>query len=280
MFLDINGNTFSTLGNTNKVPAFDLNPRQIYGNDLFLWVDFSDSRSLFTDTGLTTNVTTYGDYIRGIRDKSQNNTSLRLANTVSGSTNWQYTSLTQFNNRGGAFRTQAQATTYNGGFVHSVNCFPSNTNYSIHFAFRPFTGATQNNPGIIHFGTGAFNGNISYVNTGSIRLAASSTNNLNDLFTISNTLNDYYICSASFNFTTEIINERYINNIYLSSFSSTTGLQYIGGVQLELLSKRGSSPLFSSLAQFGYVQEIFIATGTPTTQQLEFTHQYLRLKYL
>ena len=270
MFLDINGNTFSTLGNSNQVPAFDLNPRQIFGNDLFLWIDFSDPRTLFTDTGLTTNVTAYGDYIRGIRDKSQNNTSLRLANPQSGSTNYQYTSLTQFNNKGGIIRTAAQATTYNGGFVHSVNFLPSNTDYTFHCVIRPQ--ASTGNAGI--YVKSSFAGFFLVSNNINI---ATASNVQTTIFTLTN-LVDLQILSTTYDFTNDNF-EKYTNNIY-GPVTTSANMSYPGGSPLNILTRFGSSPAFVSIAQNAFCQEMIFASGKSTTQQLNFIHQYLRLKYL
>jgi hypothetical protein len=272
MFLDINGNTFSTLGNTNKVPVTNPNPLQLFGSDLKLWLDFTDKSTLFTDTACTTNVTVYGNYILGIIDKSLNRKKLQKSNTTtSGSTDYQWSSNTT-NNLGGCLRTGAQIIGgLDVGFRHEDATFlTSNTNYSLHFVARLESNAGTpalysygfiNNS--IQFGVN----NFSYVNT---------ANQTNVIQTIN--LTAINIASVQFNFATEFY-ESFGNNVYFSPRTgSTGGLNYTSG-RFNLFSRYGTSPQNVSPVPNFYCQELYIVQGLITTEQLNLTHQYLRLKY-
>jgi hypothetical protein len=134
MFLDINGNSFSTLGDTNKAPVVNQLPNQIYGDNLLLWLDFTDKKTLFTNTACTTNVTAYGDYIRGIRDKSYRQK--RLSASGDTITSWQWSSNT-LNTLPCCLKTN----TISGGtsltFTHEdANFLSSNADYTVHFVCR------------------------------------------------------------------------------------------------------------------------------------------------
>jgi hypothetical protein len=282
MFLDINGNTFSTLGNTNKVPVVNPNPLQLFGSDLKLWVDFTDKSTLFTDTACTTNVTTYGDYIRGIVDKSLNKKKLQKVNTtVTGSTDYQWSSNT-FNTLGGCLRTGVQNTTSDVGFHHEDATFlTANTNYSFHFVGR-IQGNT-NNPALYSYG---FLSNEIRIPAAQQRIDFINSSNQNNI--IHNvTFSELQISTAQFNFSTTGVTlpaefyESFGNNTYFSPRSgSTIGLNYASG-KFRLFSRYGSSPpFFSSPVQNFYCQELYIVQGLITTEQLNLTHQYLRLKYL
>jgi hypothetical protein len=273
MFSDINGNTFSTLGNNNVLPTMDYNPQQIYGNNLLLWVDFTDKTTLFTDTGLTTNVVNNGDYIRGIRDKSLRRTSLRLSNPISASTDYQYTSLTQYNTKSGIIRSAAQTLTYNGGFLHSASNFLSaNANYSVHLVCR-----LQGNNATAGIYTQAFINNTLFINGTNISIQNGAAGFTNILTT--NPLTSHYILSVSLDFGIDTY-ETFNNNRYQPIISSTTAMNYAGNLPITLFTRFGTAPSFASVVQGFYCQEIFFVSGTSTTQQLNFAHQYLRLKYL
>ena len=276
MFLDINGNTFSSLGNTNKTPTTNYQPNQIFGNDLMLWVDFTDKNYLFTDTGCTTNVTAYGDYIRGIRDKSFRNKTLRLNNPISASTNWQWSSNT-LNNLGCCLRTVAQVSTYDTAFIHSDAIFlPTNTNYSIYFVAR--IQATTNTPGLYAYTflnnqVSFWTSNIGFVN---------SSNQTSTIFTIPD-LTKLTIGSINFNFSGSTAADDRIESFRDNNYSPRTAPSFNIGYtsnSLKLFSRYGTSPAFMSTVQNFFCQELIFVSGFCSTEQLNFIHQYLRLKYL
>lgn len=272
MFLDINGNTFSTLGNTNKVPTLTYNPLQLFGSDLKLWVDFTDKSTLFTDTACTTNVTVYGDFIRGIIDKSLNSKKLqKVGTTVTGSTDYQWSSNT-FNTLGGCLRTAPQiAGTTDVGFHHEDATFlTSNTNYSVHFVAR--LQSTTNTPALYSYG---FNSNIILISPTNALVYSNPTQvTIQNITNITNLL----YCSIQFYFDTEQF-ESIRNNSFIPIVSSSTAISYNSG-KLRLFSRYGSSPPTNvSPVQNFYCHEIYFVQGVLTTEQLNLTHQYLRLKY-
>ena len=269
MFLDINGNTFSTLGNSNQVPAFDLNPQQIFGNELVVWLDFTDKSTLFTNTACTTNVTTYGDYIRGIRDKSFNRKVLRATGDTT--TAWQWSSNT-LNNLPCCLR----ANTVSGGtsqlFNHEDATFflTSNTNFSAHIVVR-FVNAAINQ---LVYGIGSFGGGGIGVNSVIAGLAYQNVGNQGFSMTSLLTTTGLQIVSGTFTIATCAYTLNY-NNQYTISGTNTrsSGQNYNSG--------RFTVPSIQSpiIPQNYFMQEIFLARVLATSEQLSFAHQYLRLKY-
>ena len=66
MLTDISGNTFSLLSNESSkfnIPTITYNPKQLFGNDLFCWVDSTDYRALYTTTAGTTNISPTGNSV-------------------------------------------------------------------------------------------------------------------------------------------------------------------------------------------------------------------------
>jgi hypothetical protein len=58
MITDINGNMFSNLGNNASVRTFG--PKELFGSNLEIHVDYSNPRDIFSDTGGTINVSASG----------------------------------------------------------------------------------------------------------------------------------------------------------------------------------------------------------------------------
>ena len=278
MFLDINGNTFSTLGNTNKTPTLNHLPNQIFGKDLMLWVDFTDKSTLYTDTGLTTNVTTYGDYIRGIRDKSYRNKSLRLSNPISASTNWQWSSNT-LNNLGCCLRTDGIPTAYDASFLHSDSTFlVANTNYSVYFVAR--IQGTTNTPGLYTYSL--LNNQLSFTISPQSIGMVNGANQTIPIFTLPD-LTKLTIGSINFNFTGSTAADDRIESFRDNNYSPINAPSFNIGYtssSLKLFTRYGTSPQYASPVINFFCQEIIFASGFCTTQQLNFIHQYLRLKYL
>ena len=270
MFWDINGNTFSTLGNSNQVPAFDLNPQQIFGNELVVWLDFTDKSTLFTNTACTTNVTTYGDYIRGIRDKSFNRKVLRAIGDTT--TNWQWSSNT-LNNLPCCLRTTGVTSQL---FNHEDATFflTSNTNFSAHIVVR-FVNAAINQ---LVYGIGTFGGGGIGINSVIPGLTYQNVGNQGSNMTSLLTTTGLQIVSGTFNIlvpaSTSTYTLNYNNQYTISGTNARSSGQNYG-------SGRFTVPNIQSgvIPQNYFMQEIFLARGLATSEQLSFAHQYLRLKY-
>jgi hypothetical protein len=94
MLLDISGNSFTSLGATsiNLLPTVTYNPKQLYGNDLYVWVDMTDWRTMYNTTTGNTNISSTGCVaLTGSSDTNPNHTNVRrledLACNFTGSNN-------------------------------------------------------------------------------------------------------------------------------------------------------------------------------------------------
>jgi len=109
MIIDISGNSFSIFD--NQLITRIYNPQQIFGDNLNIWYDFSDTSILFTNTGATTNVSNSGDIIRYVtnkaKDKNYNLTSSYPSVVVSGTS----TAVTIFNKN--SFNSNKHSGLYN-----------------------------------------------------------------------------------------------------------------------------------------------------------------------
>jgi hypothetical protein len=87
MLLDISGNSFTALGNI--LPTVTYNPKQLYGNDLFVWVDLTDWKNMYNSSGGTTNIPSTGCVPATSATDPSNHTSIRrmedMAGTFTGS---------------------------------------------------------------------------------------------------------------------------------------------------------------------------------------------------
>jgi len=71
MLLDISGNTFFGLNRT--IPTVTYNPKQIFGNDLYCWIDTTDYRTLYATRTGTTNISPIGSSVINRMEDLSNN---------------------------------------------------------------------------------------------------------------------------------------------------------------------------------------------------------------
>jgi len=85
MLTDISGNTFSSLGNPqSNVPTVTYNPKQLYGNDLFIWVDLTDWRNMYNSGSGTTNISSIGCVPATSATQPTNHTIIRRMEDMAG----------------------------------------------------------------------------------------------------------------------------------------------------------------------------------------------------
>lgn len=86
MLTDISGNTFSALGptSTNVLPTVTYNPKQLYGNDLYVWIDMTDWRNMYNSSTGSTNIPSTGCIPATSATDPSNHTSVRRMEDMAG----------------------------------------------------------------------------------------------------------------------------------------------------------------------------------------------------
>jgi hypothetical protein len=293
MLYSLNGTAISFLSNTDKgsIPVIRTNPLALYGDSLVYWFDFTDTSTLFSNTGATTSISGYGDTIRAVRSKSSYG-QLITATT----TGFTYSAKTNLNGYGGLYRTlpSSNTTTFLNETINSI--VTANTLYGLHMAFSWPINSTALDSWffkIAGFGT-TTNGRL-YFNQNSanrIRLA-NSGNTGDDLRTNSNIIGtpgvplldawngSFYVFSMLVNFSaaTNIglydmpINstKTMLNNNYFGPRRHTLLLNSTGTIKLQL---GGGAPTGT------FVQELILYQKVDNDEMFRAGHQYLRDKYL
>ena len=288
MLYSLNGNIFSFLSNTDKgsIPLVRTNPLALYGNNLVYWIDFTDSSTLFTNTGATTNVVNYGDTIRAVRSKSNYN---QLLTNSAAIPSYVYSSVSRFNSYSGLYKTGISSTT--DSFLESTNSIvTANTLYAVHLAMSVPPNAAL--PQSVLYKLAGANG-LFYLNKdGSNKLLLTNNNNSGDEFrgplssvpSLAAWNNRYTIFSFLVNFSAgsntvynipinsskSILDNNYFgprvhtSTISSALFSTGTHRLIIGGVQMPLT----------------YLQEFILYQKLDDDLKFQQGHQYLRQKYL
>jgi hypothetical protein len=279
MITNSNGNILSFLSNTDKgsIPIFRTNPLAIYGNNLVYWFDFTDTSTLFTDTGATINVVNQGDFIGAIRSKSIYGQVLTSSTRTL--TAFTYSTQTQFNGYGGLYKVGAGNDFFN---EPTTSVMTANTPYSVHFVMKTGTISAETILYLLSQTFGAFF--LHKDGTQKIFLA----NNQNQ-GTVQRTItwgNTYTTYSAFFNFSTVTNTTLYgsiptnnykdiLNNNYIGPIGYGTGTAALlhSGVQRFKFLQQGIPVGF-------FIQEFFIARYDDDDSNFQRAHQYLRQKYL
>lgn len=293
MLYSLNGNAFSFLSNTDKgsIPFIRTNPLAIYGDNLVYWFDFTDSSTLFTDTGATTNVANYGDTIRSVRSKSNYNQIIRnTATTV----NFAYSSVSRFNTYSGLLKTGITSTTDN--FQETTNSIiTANTLYGVHLVMSVPTNATSFNS-VLYKLAGyqqSTVGNFYLNGNNANKLWLANNNNSGDDFRGNNPAGvpslaawngSYTIFSFLANFSAAT---NLIYNIPINSSKSILNNNYFGprvhtATVSSALNSTGTHRLFlcNNLNPGFYIQEFILYQKVDDDNKFQAGHQYLRQKYL
>lgn len=293
MLYSLNGNAFSFLSNTDKssIPVVRTNPLALYGANLVYWFDFTDSSTLFTDTGATTNVVNYGDTIRAVRSKSNY---AQLIRNTGATSSYIYSSVSSFNSYSGLYKTGISSTTDN--FIESTNSIvTANTLYAVHVVMSVQT-TPATSQSILYKLAGA-NGSFYLSKDNENKLVLTNGNNSGDDLrgTVGETdgrqmatwNGSYTIFSFVANFSaTTNLNLNYpmpinssksiLNNNYfgprIHTATVASGLFSTGTHRL-ILTGIGLQPRF-------YLQEFILYQKDADDGRFQAGHQYLRQKYL
>lgn len=288
MITNSNGNIFSFLSNTDKgsIPIFRTNPLAIYGNNLVYWFDFTDTSTLFTDTGATINVVNQGDFVRSIRSKSSYGQILTAS--TANMTSFTYSTQTQFNGYGGLYKVGTGLT----HFIEKTNSIMTgNTPYSVHFALKAGPISADTTFYLLPtVGSGAFY----FHKDASNKIFLANTSNIGTLQRNLIWGNNYTIYSAFFNFSTVTNTTLYgsiptnnfkdiLNNNYKGPISYATGANALihnsaNPQRLRFLGPQGAVVTQPPVGFF--VQEFFMARYDDDDSNFQRAHQYLRQKYL
>jgi len=117
MLRDLTNNFARNTTNTG-FPNIILNPQQIFGNDLWIWYDFNDTRSLFSDTGFTTNVINTGEIIRGVLNKG-NDSNYNLTSLIPSGTTGTTQSVLSYSRNSVNSNKNSAIFSYTGGAVNA-----------------------------------------------------------------------------------------------------------------------------------------------------------------
>lgn len=270
MLVDLNGNYISMLGaggSNGGVAIINYNPLQIFGNNLALWFDFSDTSTLYTTTAMTTTVSGYGSYIQAIKDKSYNERNFLLVNPVSAATEYQYTALTANATFGGLMKTSPQQNVYNASFGDNLTTdLPSGSSYQVHFAVYETVINNYYNMGsgnnVLASSAGGF---TITMNGGTTTLPASNIQNRVKIVSI--------MVDTGSQLLTVIQNNVLVQNIVPAATLIYTTNQFF------LFGRQGSSPLHVSMQQNTFFHEFFVINTNTDLDKFQQAHQYLRFKY-
>jgi hypothetical protein len=297
MLYSLNGNAFSFLSNTDKssIPVVRTNPLALYGANLVYWFDFTDSSTLFTDTGATTNVVNYGDTIRAVRSKSNY---AQLIRNTGATPSYVYSSVSIFNSYSGLYKTGISSTT--DTFLESTNSImTANTLYAVHVVMSVPTTPTNFNSGLYKLaGFPTVTNGVFYLNKDLANklLLTNSGNDGDDLRgplagtpPLASWNNSYTIFSfmVSFSAATNLsypmpINssKSILNNNYFGPRVHTAtvakGLFSTGTHRLLLCSPIAGARLMQGF----YLQEFILYQKDADDGRFQAGHQYLRQKYL
>ena len=295
MLYSLNGTAFSFLSNTDKgsIPVIRTNPLALYGNNLVYWFDFTDTSTLFTNTGATVNVSGYADTIRAVRSKSSYGQLITTtSNTVTGHI---YSAKTNLNGYGGLYRTALSGESTNVFNETTNSIITANTFYGLHMVFSwPINpvGIDSYWFKIAGFGT-ATNGRLYFNNNNLNRIRLANNGNGGDdlrvtvgggtagVPLIENWNGSFYILSMLVNFSaaTNIglynmpINstKSIFNNNYFGPRVHTVALNSTGTIRLQL---GGSIP------PGAFFQELIVYQKDDSDERFRAGHQYLRDKYV
>jgi hypothetical protein len=86
MLINISGNSFSALRSTssNVLPTVTYNPKQIYGNDLYVWLDMTDWRTMYNSSTGSTNIPSTGYVPATSATEPTNHTTVRRLEDMAG----------------------------------------------------------------------------------------------------------------------------------------------------------------------------------------------------
>ena len=283
MITNSNGNIFSFLSNTDKgsIPVVRTNPLAIYGNNLVYWYDFTDTSTLFTDTGATINVVNQGDFVRSIRSKSIYGQTLTAS--TANMTAFTYSTQTQFNGYGGIYKVGTGNTYF---IERTASIMTANTPYSVHFVMKTGTIAADTILYLIAQTLGSFylhkdtankiflanNGNV-----GTAQRALTWGNNItiySAFFNFSTVTNTTLYGSIPTNYFKDILNNNYNGPVnYGPTVMNSTGTQ-----RLRLFGPQGA--VVTQPPTGFFMQEFFMARYDDDDTNFQRAHQYLRQKYL
>jgi hypothetical protein len=285
------------LGNSTGggFPVVGLNPQQIYGENLTIWYDFSDTNSLFTDTGFTTNVSTSGQIIKGVinkgSDKNYNLISV-YPSAVSGSTN--SVSLFQrntYNSNKHSSQLSVTGGTVNAGLGSLESISGTSTSASTVSAYTQsgvfVCGPVSNTaPHII----GGFRQNklIPYI----IRPSVDNYIEFRIIFNASTT-NTYIILKRTgqvnffYTFTVDSNNNVYlnVNNTFITSFTLSTNIFPIIPTVSSTLGKfmthyyDGAAQAIKGINTMRLLEYTSSFNSVLTENQISNLHQYYKTKY-
>lgn len=296
MLYSLNGTAFSFLSNTDKgsIPVVRTNPLAIYGNNLVYWFDFTDTSTLFSNTGATTNVSGYGDTIRAVRSKSPYGQLITTtSNTITGHI---YSAKTNLNGYGGLYRTALSGEQTNVFNETTISIVTANTLYAVHMAFSlPLLGAVPSPQWwfkLAGFAT-TTNGRFYFAQNNIYLYQLANNGNSGDNFRMSSTLsnpgvpliplsnNSFTVFSFLVNFSagTNIglynipinTSKSMLNNNYFGPRTHTLALNSTGTHRLQL---------GGTLPQGFHVQELILYQKDDSDERFRAGHQYLRDKYL
>ncbi len=296
MLYSLNGTAFSFLNNTDKgsIPVIRTNPLALYGDSLVYWLDFTDTSTLFSNTGATTSISGYGDTIRAVRSKSSYG-QLITATT----TGFIYSAKTNLNGYGGLYRTMPSSNTTTLLNETTNSIVTANTFYGLHMAFSwptnpvgldswffKLAGFAVTTNGRLYFNQNnlnrirlANNGNsgddlrvTSYGGGGSGTQGVPLMNAWNGSFYIFSMLVNFSAATNIGLYNMPVNSTKTIlNNNYFGPKRHTLVLNSTGTIKLQL---GGASPTGT------FVQELILYQKVDNDEMFRAGHQYLRDKYL
>jgi hypothetical protein len=288
MITNSNGNIFSFLSNNDKgsIPVVRTNPLAIYGNNLVYWLDFTDTSTLFTDTGATINVVNQGDFIRSIRSKSIYGQTLTA--TSANMTAFTYSTQTQFNGYGGIYKVGTGVTHF---VEQTASIITGNTPYSVHFVIK--AGPISADTIFYLLSQTGQSGSFYFHKDGSNKIFLANNGNIGTQQRVLTWGNNITIYSAFFNFST-VTNTTLYGSIPTNSFKDILNNNYNGPIsygtagaalvhsiapqRLRFLGLQGGVVTQPPVGFF--VQEFLIARYDDDDSNFQRAHQYLRQKYL